>query len=404
MSLFNNDAAPAADRPGFVSRHLRALIIAAIVVVSVVTAVAVATRPGFFSDADTEEHRIRLVTVAEGLEHPWGLAFLPNRDILVTERRGHLRIIRGGVLQAAPIEGVPTVHAHNQGGLLDVAVHPRFAENGLVYLTYSKAGRLGSTTALARGRFDGQRLLDVADVFVAEAWGDGDAQYGSRIAFGLDGSLYVAVGDRRDRPKRAQDPQDDGGKLLRLRDDGSVPDDNPFVGRAGYRPEIFALGFRCPQGLAVDPRTGAVLIHEHGPKGGDEINLARPGLNYGWPLATYGREYSGELINGGATSGPGLEPPVVYWVPSIAPSGMAVYTGDRFPKWSGHVFVGALAGRHLRRVVIEGGRAVHQEVMLRHLRQRIRDVRQGPDGFLYIATDEERGVVLRLEPDERPAS
>jgi glucose/arabinose dehydrogenase len=389
------DDSPAA-KPSLTRRYARPLAIAALVIAAAVTATHLYRRA---ADARTELHRIRVETVAAGLRRPWSLAFLPGGDILVTEKwRGRLRIVRRGVLEAEPIAGVPAVHGRQQGGLLEVAIHPRFAENGLVYLTYSKPGDGGSTTALARGRFDGTRLVDVRDIFVAEAWSQDNGQYGSRLAWDRDGLLYMTVGDRRDRPKRAQDTSGHAGKLLRLRDDGSVPDDNPFVGVPGHRPEIFAYGFRCQQGLVIHPESGAILTHEHGPRGGDEINVVRRGANYGWPLASYGREYSGALINGGATSHPGTEPPVLHWTPSIGPSGMALYTGDRFPGWRGHLFVGALVGRHLRRVVLDGGKVVHEERLLRGLGQRIRDVRQGPDGLLYLVTDEDPGALLRLSP------
>ena len=378
---------------------MRILRTALIVVVVLAGAGAATYFRGRAGDGSTEEHAIRIVTVAGGLSRPWALAFLPSGDILVTEKwTGRLRIVRQGVLDAAHIPGVPEVHARQQGGLLDVAVHPRFAENGFVYLTYSKPGARGSTTALARGRFDGTRLLEVRDLLVADAWSTDNGHYGSRLAFDAGGFLFMSVGERRDDPRRAQDTSLHAGKILRLRDDGTVPPDNPFVGVPGHRPEIFAYGVRTPQGLFVHPDTGALLEHEHGPMGGDEINVIRAGRNYGWPLATYGVDYTGEKINGGATSQPGMEGPLLYWVPSIGPSGFAVYTGDRFPRWRGHLFVGALVGKHLRRVVLEGDKVVHQEVLLRGRRDRIRDVRQGPDGFLYVLTDEDPGALLRIEP------
>lgn len=343
----------------------------------------------------TEDQTIRVSEVAGGLAHPWSLAFLPNGDMLVTERDGMLRVVKNGVLQP-PVPGLPEIRVSGQGGLMEVALHPGFQQNRWVYLTYSKPGPRGSTTAVARGSFNGTAFTDLRDIFVADAWSSGGAHFGARIAFGRDGKLYLSVGERNDR-RRAQDFSDHAGSILRLNDDGTAPSDNPFVGQAGIRPEIFTNGNRNPQGLAVHPETGALWENEQGPRGGDEINLILPGRNYGWPIVTFGREYSGAKITD-ETSRPGLESPLLYWVPSIACSGMAIYNGTRFPKWRGHVFVGALAGEHLRRVVFDGTRPVHQERLLAELGQRIRDVREGPDGLLYVLTDEDPGQILRIEP------
>jgi glucose/arabinose dehydrogenase len=380
------------ERPGFILRHKGWAILGGI---GLAILIVVATGPFGLSLNRTEEERIRIVRVAEGLSFPWGLAFLPNGDMLVTERPGRLRIIRHGVLQTDPVAGVPNVVVRAQAGLMDVALHPQFAENGLVYLTYSKPGQ-GDSPALMRARFDGARLVDGQDIFVADAWSDSGGNTGSRIVFGNDGMIYMSVGDRH-LPKSAQYLGNHSGKILRLRDDGTVPDDNPFVGKPDVRPEIFTYGNRNPQGLAVDPRTGALFENEHGPRGGDEINLLQAGRNYGWPVITYGINYDGSIITN-ERSRPGMEQPLVYWVPSIGPSGMVMYTGDRFPHWKGNLFVGAMAGTHLRRVVLDGTRVVHEERMLRPLHQRIRDVRQGPDGLLYLLTDDEPGVVMRIEP------
>jgi aldose sugar dehydrogenase len=359
---------------------------------------------------DTAQQRIRVVTVTSGLSHPWGLAFLPDGSMLVTERAGRLRIVRNGVLDPQPIPGVPTVHTVLVAGLMDIALHPRFAENRLVYLTYSKPGERGSTTALARGRFDGTALLDVRDIFVAEAWSPieprlRNGSYGSRIAFAPDGTLYMTVGDRQETVvvkdgKRAQDLTDHAGKVLRLRDDGTVPSDNPFVGRPGVRPEIYSYGHRNPEGLAINPATGAVWENEQGPAGGDEVNVILPGRNYGWPIVSYGREYTGEFVQTGHKQA-GFEEPLLFWAPmDIAISGMAFYTGDRFPNWKGNVFVGGMASaRRLERLVFnEKGLPIRDEALLGELKQRIRDVRQGPDGLLYVLTDEESGALLRIEP------
>lgn len=345
---------------------------------------------------ESEEHRFRVVTVVDGLEHPWGIAFLPGGDALVTERPGRVRLIRDGQLQADPVPGGPTVVAEGQGGLLDIELHPRFSENQLVYMTYSKPGERGATTAIARARFDGTRLVDLEDILVTEKWGTGHLHFGSRIVFARDGMLYVGLGERNQRD-RAQSLEDHKGTVVRLHDDGRAPEDNPFVGREGARPEIFTYGHRNIQGMALHPETGELWASEHGPRGGDEINVIRAGRNYGWPRITYGLEYRGGRVSPD-TALPGLEQPLLHWTPSIAPSGMIIYTGDRFPRWRGHQFHGALAGQQLRRVVFEGVRPVHQETMLRG-RSRIRHVKQGPDGYIYLLTDARDGAVLRLEPE-----
>ncbi len=359
-----------------------------------------------FNVFETEYYRIRVVPLAERLGNPWSLAFLPDGNMLVTEKAGSLRLIRDGVLQPDPVQGVPEVDARGQGGLMDVVPHPQFAENSWVYLTYSKPDEGLATTALARGRFDGTRLTEVNDIFVADAWSDTGGHFGGRLAFAPDGKLFMTVGERQ-QSHRAQDTNEHAGTVLRLNDDGTVPDDNPFVGRIGYRPEIYSYGHRSPQGLTVHPDTGDVWESEHGPRGGDEANLILPGRNYGWPVISYGREYSGEII----TNEPWreeMEPPQYYWVPSPALSGMTFYTGDRFPDWRGDLFVGGLRGTLLQRVVsldTDGG--FERESMLTQLRQRVRDVRQGPDGLLYVVTDGDAdrgeaatGSVLRIEPAE----
>jgi glucose/arabinose dehydrogenase len=347
---------------------------------------------------------VRVVPVATGLSHPWSLAFLPDGNMLVTERDGRLRIVRNGVLDAKPIAGVPAVFARVLGGLLEVALHPRFAENRFVYLSYAKGGDNNlSTTALARGRFDGTSLTDVKEIFVANTWSTSNTNYGGRIAFDRAGLLYLTVGERQEQ-ERAQNGNDHGGKVLRLRDDGKVPPDNPFIGKQGYRPEIYSLGHRSPQGLAMNPATGVIWENEHGPLGGDELNAIVPGRNYGWPLVTFGTDYDGTKISD-STSRADLEGPFLYWIPSIAVSGLTFYTGDRFPQWKGNIFVGAMfEGRsrgtgHLQRIVVNAaGHPINREPLLAELRQRIRDVRQGPDGLLYLLTDEDEGMLLRLEP------
>ncbi len=350
----------------------------------------------------------QVVTVADGLDHPWSMAFLPNGDMLFTERSGQLRIIRDGVLQEDPIDGVPTVRARGQGGLLEVALHPDFAQNRLVYLTFSKPNADASegTTALVRGRFDGERLTDVEELFEANAWSRGGSHFGSRLAFDGDGYLFMTVGDRGASPDPAtvyshpaQDLTNHQGTVIRLHDDGRVPDDNPFVGRPGALPEIWSYGHRNLQGLAFHPETGDLWNDEHGPQGGDELNLILPGRNYGWPVIGYGLQYGGTVIHA-STRQHGMEQPRHYWVPSIATSGLLFYTGDAFPGWKGSVFVGGLAGQQLARLTLDGQHVTGEETLLEGF-GRIRDIRQGPDGFIYLAIDD-RGVgrtpIVRLEP------
>ena len=351
-----------------------------------------------------EQHKVRVVAVTKGLANPWSLAFLPSGEMLITERAGRLRLIRNGVLDPQPVAGVPLSKMQRLGGLMDVVLHPRFAENHLVYLTYSKPGEKDLiATALGRGTWNGSALTNFQELFVVEPWWDGQGGAASRIAFGRDGMLYMTTGASVANMKDAQDPSHHKGKVLRLRDDGTVPPDNPFVGRAGYKPEIYSLGHRNQLGLAIHPQTGAVWSNENGPNGGDEINVILPGRNYGWPDVSLGRSYEGPWQ--GKFAREGIEPPLVYWVPSIAVSGMAFYSGDRFPSWRGNVFVGAMRfgeiaqTGHLQRVVFnERGEEMRREMLLTELRQRIRDVREGPDGLLYLLTDENPGALLRLEP------
>ena len=338
----------------------------------------------------------RVTTVAEGLENPWGMAFLPGGDVLVTERPGRLRVVRGGALVREPVVGVPQVWARGQGGLLDVALHPDFARNRLVYLSYSKPGPRGATTAVVRGRLEGDRLTGVEQVLEAAAWSDAAVHFGSRLVFDGRGHLFVSVGDRGTR-ENAQRLDTHAGKILRVHDDGRVPADNPFVGRAGALPEIWAYGIRSPQGMALHPSTGELWESEHGPRGGDEVNVIRAGRNYGWPAITHGIDYDGSTISK-ETARQGMEQPVHHWVPSIATSGLALYEGEKFPRWRGSVFVGGLAGTHLARLRVDGGRVVEQEKLLADRNQRIRDVRVGPDGLLYVLVDASGAPLLRLEP------
>ncbi|NIR84659.1 MAG: PQQ-dependent sugar dehydrogenase [Gammaproteobacteria bacterium] len=369
----------------------------ALVLAAVGAAAAARAADGIFT---TREHDFRLVTVVEGLEHPWGLAFLPDGRMLVTERRGRLRLIDNGALHPRPLAGVPRVAVQGQGGLLDVAIHPQFERNRWVYLSYAAAGAGGAGTEVARARLVGHRLEDTEIVFRALPKAGGGRHFGSRLLFGADGLLYITLGDRGERDS-AQDPSGHPGSIIRVHADGSVPADNPLVGRAPARPEIFTYGNRNVQGIALQPDTGIVWAHEHGPQGGDELNVVRAGANYGWPIVTYGRNYGTGTQIGEGTQQAGMTPPVRYWVPSIAPSGMAFYSGDAFPRWRGDLFVGALKFRLLVRLEIEDGRVVEEERMLTDILGRIRDVRSGPDGFLYLLTDESEGVLARLEPVSR---
>ena len=372
-----------------------------------------------------EYPRIRAVPVARGLSHPWALAFRQNGDILVTERdKGTLRVVRDGQLLEGSVPGVPEVYTGvRRAGLMDIAIHPE--DDSLVYLTYSKAaelgpseeapdwayeGQSGSNVALARGRLDGGALTEVRDIFITDQIDLGVSA--SRIAFGPDGLLYVGIGGAIRTPSGvgtptapyAQDPGSHYGKVLRLRDDGTVPDDNPFVGNADYKPEIYSMGHRNQIGLGFNPQTGDLWATENAPQGGDEANIITPGANYGWPLASDGREYSGLWVSDTPWLEDFARPEVVWW-PSIAPSGLTFYTGEQFPAWQGNLFVGAMrTGRmphtgHLERIVFNRqGLEVAREWLLSELKQRIRDVRQGPDGFLYVLTDEDDGVLLRIEP------
>ena len=358
---------------------------------------------GPFRLESAEERHLLVTVVARGLEQPWSLAFLPDGSMLVTERPGRLRLIRNGVLQRQPIAGVPAVHAEGVQGLMDVVIHPNFQQNRWVYITYHKTVRDEGAVTLARAVWDGIALVDVHDVFESGA----TQTEASRVAFGNDSMLYMTVsapGGTRDG-MRAQDPNDYAGKVVRLRDDGSVPDDDPFVHRPGYKRAIFTLGHRNGHSLVVNPETGELWATEQGPNGGDELNVLKAGKNYGWPIATYGRQYFGSSISTSPLK-KGMEPPALFWMPSIGVTGMTFYTGDRFPAWKRNAFVGGLregevprSGQLERIVFNDKWQEIRRESLLRELHQRIRDVRQGPDGFLYVLTAEKDGALLRIEPD-----
>ncbi len=339
-----------------------------------------------------------VVTLTTGLVHPWGLAFLPDGSMLVTERPGRLRRISPtGALDPTPVAGVPTVVAQGQGGLLDVRVDPDFDQNRWIYLTQAAAGSGGAGTRVIRAELTDQGLVNVMVLLDMPRKTNAGVHFGSRLAFGSDGMLYVGTGDRGDR-NRSQNLGDLAGKVLRIHPDGRIPVDNPFVDEAGALPEVYSWGHRNIQGMATHPETGEVWAHEHGPRGGDELNRIEAGLNYGWPIITYGLEYSGAEVGDGSSQKAGLEQPVIHWTPSVAPSGMAFYTGDVFPEWQGDLLVGALAGQHLVRLQMEGERVIGHERLLVQQVGRIRDVRMGPDGLLYVLTDDSNGTLLRLEP------
>ncbi len=371
-------------------RRLQQFLFAALLLISL---------PGQAADeslVSSEKHDFSLQIVTDELENPWGMAFLPDGDILVTERRGELRRIHAGQLVKKPIQGLPNITAKGQGGLLDVVLHPDFEKNQLVYISYvgKKGGGLG--TEVARGRLDGMQLRDVKVIFQALPKSYGGHHFGSRLVFDGAGHLFISLGDRGDKD-RAQDLSDHAGSLIRINEDGTVPSDNPFTDNPQAGPEIFTLGNRNMQGLAMNPLTREVWAHEHGPQGGDEINIMRAGLNYGWPEITYGVNYVLGTKIGEGTAKEGMQQPIHYWIPSIAPSGMTFYNGKEFPAWENNLFVGSLKFGQLVRLEIKDDQVVHEERMLDDRIGRIRDVKQGLDGSLYLLTDERRGKLVRLE-------
>jgi glucose/arabinose dehydrogenase len=367
--------------------------------------------PAFPGQTDAPEKKSNVafdvVTVAEGFENPWGLAFLPNGKMLVTERPGRLRVVSADGKLSEPVTGLPPVDARGQGGLLDVALDPNFASNGLIYWTYAEVAGDGiNNTAAARGKFvDGAapRVDDVKVIYSQRPSLASRQHYGSRLVFARDGLLYITQGERSITEGRMQAQRLDGllGKIVRIHPDGAIPKDNPFVGREGARPEIWSLGHRNIQGAALNPNTGELWEVEHGTRGGDEINIARKGKDYGWPTIAYGIEYSGGPILDGQTAKEGMEQPIYYWDPVIGPSGMAFYTGNLFPAWKGNLFIGGHATNDLVRLELNGEKIVGEERLLTDLqpkRERIRDVRQGPDGAIYLLTDSQQGRLLKLVP------
>jgi aldose sugar dehydrogenase len=346
----------------------------------------------------SEKHAFRVVPVVEGLAHPWSMAWLPDGRMLVTERAGRLRVVgKNFKLDPRPVEGLPQIAAVGQGGLFDVVLHPRYVENGWIYLAYSGPGDGGHGTELMRAKLDGHKLVDQQVLFRMLPKTTAGQHFGGRIVFDRKGYVYLTLGDRGDRD-RAQRLDDHAGSVIRLHDDGRVPADNPFVKQAGARPEKFTLGDRNMQGAALHPQSGELWTHEHGPQGGDEVNVMRAGRNYGWPVITYGANYGSGTRIGEGTHKQGMEQPLHKWVPSIAPSGMAFYQGDVFPQWRGNLLVGSLRDAMLVRLELDGEKIVKEERLARDAIGRIRDVRVGPDGYVYLLSDEPRGVMARLEP------
>lgn len=349
---------------------------------------------------DTEAQSIDYQVLTSGLDHPWSLAFLPDGRLLVSERVGRLRLVAAdGTLDPRPIAGLPPIHQYGQGGLLDVILHPDFEHNRRVYFSFAERGPRGYGTSVAFGELDVHHLNNVRVIYSQLPRSSKTYHFGSRLVFDRQGHLFITQGDRGGR-MRAQDLGDLAGKLLRINDDGSIPRDNPFVGVPGARPEIWSYGHRNMQGAALHPLSGRVWVHEHGPQGGDELNIPLPGRNYGWPIITYGAEYGSGLPIGEGSRKAGMEQPIHYWVPSIAPSGMAFYTANRFPAWRGDLFIGSLKFRLLVRLRLDGERVLHEERLLADELGRIRDVRQGPDGLIYLLTDEDNGKLVRLVPAE----
>lgn len=342
----------------------------------------------------SEKLNYKIDTIVSGLNSAWGLTFLPNRDLLVTEKKGEIRVIREGKLLDTKIGGVPEVFSNGQGGLFEIELHPQYETNGWLYLIYAAPGSGGANTAIMRAKLDDFNLTQKQVIFQAEPLLSGGNHFGGRMNFDKNGYLYFTVGER-DRRENAQNLKNHSGKILRIKDDGTIPADNPFVNAKDAKPEIYTYGNRNPQGMAIHPLTGEIWTHEHGPMGGDEINIVEAGVNYGWPEVTFGKNYNGTTISD-LTTKPGMKDPLHYWLPSIAPCGMSFVTGDTYPAWKGDLLVGSLKFRYVARVELEGTKVVHEEKLLENL-GRIRAVTQGPDGYIYVGT-ESPGLVVRIVP------
>ena len=369
-----------------------------LIIIFLVLVAGLSASYAFTLPKEKKNNSFEVEVIAEGLEYPWGMVFLPNGDLLVTEREGRLRRVSDGKLQDAAISGLPdNMYIEGQGGLLDVTIDPEFSENNLIYFSYAGNGEGGAGTEVAKARLNGDALEDLEVIFKVQPKTQGQNHYGSRLLFDNDGLLYITLGDRYAFMDEAQNTTNHLGSIVRIKTDGSFPLDNPFFNDLKAKPEIYAYGVRNAQGIALRPSDGVIWYHEHGPRGGDELNILKAGANYGWPKITYGIDYSGATISE-ETHAPGMEQPVVFWDPSIAPSGMDFYTGDKFLEWKGDIFLGALAHRHLRRLKLEGDVVIEQEVLLKDRNERIRAVKTGPDGFLYVLTDSYEGTILRLQP------
>ena len=375
-----------------VSNMLR-LIAAAILVPA-----AIVVWAGETGRVSSEKHPFNVVRLVDGLQNPWSIAWLPDGRMLVTERPGRLRIVAADFrLDPRPVEGLPPIVVGGQGGLFEVAVHPNYKENRWIYISYSGPGEGGHGTELLRAKLEGHRLVDIQVLFRLQPKSGTGHHFGGRIVFDGKGHVFLTLGDRGEQD-RAQRLDDHAGSVIRLNEGGSVPKDNPFLNRSDARPELFSKGNRNIQGAALHPKTGELWVHEHGPQGGDEINIIRAGRNYGWPVITYGANYITGTKIGEGTRKQGMEQPLYQWTPSIAPSGMAFYDGDKFPNWRGNLLVGALRDEMLVRLELDGERVVKEERMMSGIIGRIREVRVGPDGYVYLLTDERRGVLVRLEP------
>ncbi|VAW89476.1 PQQ-dependent oxidoreductase, gdhB family [hydrothermal vent metagenome] len=375
--------------------HIAKGLLAIVATTFILTPLVVASAETVNSD----DYSLRVKTLTSGLERPWGLAFLPDGRMLVTERPGRLRLITAdGQLNPKPITGLPQIEANGQGGLLDIVLHPDYAKNGWLYLSYVASDRRSSGTEVARFRLDGDRLKDFQSIFRMQPKLRSTRHFGSRLLFDEQGYLYITLGDRGDK-KQAQQLSNHTGTVVRLHDDGSTPADNPFRNHRNAKAEIYTYGNRNVQGIAQNPWTKAIWAHEHGPQGGDEVNILRPGVNYGWPVITYGVNYGLGTRIGEGTAKTGMAQPIHYWVPkSIAPSGMVFYDGDKFPDWRGDLFIGALRDQMLVRLALDGEKVIQEEHILKGKLGRIRNVKMGPDGYLYLLVDARNGKLIRLEP------